>query len=623
MGFAAPGLLPLAALAAIPVVIHLLSRLRLQRQNFPALMLLQSVRRERFSWLRLKEIILLLLRTLLLATLLLSLSRPYLRPRTQPGPAGDVVLVLDDSYSMGYGSRWQKAIDNCSQLLRSLGPGRRAALLTTSGTDPFPELAADPRPRLALLDTLRPSFSAAGLGPALDRAVKLAAPSRAEVWVFSDLQAGSLPADWHAPAGLKPVFVDCGSEQFDNSGVTEVRLEERRIVARLANYGSRPVTRTATLSLEERREEKVVSIPARGTADVVFDTPLPRSGTVTGSVDMLTDSLPADDRRWFAFTVPDEIRVLVLQSAAAPADYILDALAAGQSAPLRVTVADITETGRLDLRDYSVIVVSDAGRLDPAGRSRLNFALGSGRALLLMFADGTSPDAAMETYFRIAGEVRPAGFVTIAAADTSHPLLARLARAELASARFFVHAKLEPRAATVLARFSDSDPFILEAAEGRLQVWTAAPLPALTDLVFRAAFAPLLVRSVNYLAAVGSRADYPVGETIRIPAPRAGPVTVSTPAGNLALTAEASTARPSVTLSDTRIPGIYRLAEGPAVAVNPVPAEGDLRRMTAAECSAREIEVRDNVGRPAVDLVLPLLLAAAVALAAEMLLLAL
>ena len=58
MGFSAPSLLPLTALAAIPVVIHILSRLRLKRAEFPSLLLLTTVKRERFSWLRIKELLL-------------------------------------------------------------------------------------------------------------------------------------------------------------------------------------------------------------------------------------------------------------------------------------------------------------------------------------------------------------------------------------------------------------------------------------------------------------------------------------------------------------------------------------------------------------------------------------
>ncbi|MEO0005537.1 MAG: BatA domain-containing protein, partial [candidate division WOR-3 bacterium] len=84
MRFFSPQFFWLLPLAAIPFIIHLLSRLRLRRKDFPSLLLLQTVRRERFSWLRLKEIILLVLRTLTLLLLLFALTRPYL-PVRSPG----------------------------------------------------------------------------------------------------------------------------------------------------------------------------------------------------------------------------------------------------------------------------------------------------------------------------------------------------------------------------------------------------------------------------------------------------------------------------------------------------------------------------------------------------------
>jgi len=133
MGFSAPGLLPFAALAAIPVVIHILSRLRLKRAEFPSLLLLTTAKHERFSWLRLKELLLLIFRTLALLGLLLALARPFVRHRLPGlGRANDLIVVLDDSYSMSKPSQWQRALAVARELLNSLGPGRRAALIVSS-----------------------------------------------------------------------------------------------------------------------------------------------------------------------------------------------------------------------------------------------------------------------------------------------------------------------------------------------------------------------------------------------------------------------------------------------------------------------------------------------------------
>ena len=105
MGFLAPSLLPLAALAAIPIAIHILSRLRLKRADFPSLLLLTTARRERFSWLRLKELLLLIFRTLALLGLLLALGeRPDCRARRFVQHVRAAAVA--ESYRVGTRTHW-------------------------------------------------------------------------------------------------------------------------------------------------------------------------------------------------------------------------------------------------------------------------------------------------------------------------------------------------------------------------------------------------------------------------------------------------------------------------------------------------------------------------------------
>ena len=163
MGLAAPGLAWLSLLALIPIAIHILSRLRLKRAEFPSLLLLTTAKRERFSWLRLKELLLLVFRTLALLGLLLALARPFVRHRLPGlGRANDLIVILDDSYSMSKPSQWQQALAVTRELLSSLGPGRRAALLVASQAGlSNSSLLSPPSSLLPSLDSLKPSYSAA------------------------------------------------------------------------------------------------------------------------------------------------------------------------------------------------------------------------------------------------------------------------------------------------------------------------------------------------------------------------------------------------------------------------------------------------------------------------------
>ena len=72
--------------AAIPIVIHLFTRRRPREVRFPSLEFLSEVNQSEIRRLRLKQWLLLLLRTLAVASLALAMARPALRG-TPGGPA--------------------------------------------------------------------------------------------------------------------------------------------------------------------------------------------------------------------------------------------------------------------------------------------------------------------------------------------------------------------------------------------------------------------------------------------------------------------------------------------------------------------------------------------------------
>ena len=104
--------LALAGLA-IPVLLHLTQREKKQIVRFPSLMFVrripyQSVRRRKIhNWL------LLMVRLPALALIILAFARPLICSATTAAPIGagarEVVVLLDNSYSMGYGDHWERA----------------------------------------------------------------------------------------------------------------------------------------------------------------------------------------------------------------------------------------------------------------------------------------------------------------------------------------------------------------------------------------------------------------------------------------------------------------------------------------------------------------------------------
>jgi len=640
MGLAAPGLAWLSLLALIPIAIHILSRLRLKRAQFPSLLLLATARRERFSWLRLKELLLLVFRTLALLALLLVLARPFVRHRLPGlGRANDLVVILDDSYSMGPPWQWQRAIAVTRELIGSPGPGRRAALATASDQLPVASLQWQTRGRLLpLLDSLKPSFTGTTLGPVLKRAVDLARPARAEVAVVTDLQARAMPSNWQPTAGVPVTLVAVAAPDRENAGVTRLFAEDRfpvagratRVKAELVNYGRNPATRTAVLALDGRREEQAIVIKPRSSATVTFEAALADSGYHVAEVELRGDSLEPDNTRWLAVYQPLRLSVLVVTSPAAPAGYLVDALGSDSGSVFDLTTIPVTEFGRYDPRRFAMVVVTDAAALSRPDWTRLGFFLESGGSALVMFGNPPSDSSLLGGRIRFRGQARPAGFASVAALDTTHPVLEILHTADLSTARFFAHARLAPSSGRVLARLSDGEPLMIDSENGRLVTWAFTAVPEFTDLVFKAAFVPLLHRTLLYLASSPLRTEYLVGDTIRAPVTGSGEVSVLTPGSRVVETPEPGPGRPEVVITRTREPGVYQVAGRP-YAVNVLAAEGDLALATADSLRKQGYQVWSASGNlqseicnlKSSDLSPLLLWLAAIALAAELLLLTL
>ena len=112
MNFLAPLFVVALAGLAIPVLLHLTQREKKQIVRFPSLMFVrripyQSVRRRKIqNWL------LLMVRMAALALIILAFTRPLIDRADVPtggADAREMVVLLDTSYSMGFGDHWAQA----------------------------------------------------------------------------------------------------------------------------------------------------------------------------------------------------------------------------------------------------------------------------------------------------------------------------------------------------------------------------------------------------------------------------------------------------------------------------------------------------------------------------------
>jgi hypothetical protein len=143
LSFANPAGLWFLPLAGLPLLIHLFRRRRAAVVPFPDIRLLQQVQNAVIRPSRIKEYLLLAVRTLIILLLVLSLARPSVNlnlPGWLSGASQTCVIIVDNSASMAAVSRdttmLERAKQSARQILKELGPNARAAVVSAASGSP-------------------------------------------------------------------------------------------------------------------------------------------------------------------------------------------------------------------------------------------------------------------------------------------------------------------------------------------------------------------------------------------------------------------------------------------------------------------------------------------------------
>jgi len=249
MIFGATTFLYLLPLAGLPIVFHLILKQKKRTIVFSTLMFFHRVDPKLNTRRQIREWLLLVLRVLMIALLLLALSRPTLRSAVGSSGKLSLVAVIDNSGSMSAGSnnadltKLECAKEGARRLLSSLEPDTDAAvvLLVEDSAVAVPDLLSSDRAGLLkCLDRIGSTEASGDAHRALTRAFDLLHNSTAGggvVHVFTDLQQ----VEWaetvkqlEAREDRIHVYlhkIGTAPPARANVAVTGVQLPEQRILA--------------------------------------------------------------------------------------------------------------------------------------------------------------------------------------------------------------------------------------------------------------------------------------------------------------------------------------------------------------------------------------------------------
>jgi hypothetical protein len=601
-GLLLPAALGLAALAAVPIVVHWLTRQRARRLDFPAAALLARAAGGLTRRNRLRERVVLALRALALAAAGLAAAGPWLS-----GLSGDTrpaAIILDASCSMrqvGDGATsFARGRAAAARLVETLAP--RPVIAFVAGAEavrssPAPTSGAGAAK--ALLADATASYGDGGLPAAVAAAVR-ALDGPGDIFVVSDGSRAALAGvdAGRLPDGVRLHLLDAGGGGA-NRGVVAIACEPGqavagrplRLAARVANYGPEDATVPVRLSCGPAARSADLRVPAGGSAVLELVLTPNDAGWLTASAEIGGgDALAEDDRRDAAIAVlPGLVAVVAGDGARDDAAGALRPLAAGlEAAGFAVRLSDGSglAAGAAD----GAALVATAGLSSDAAAPALAAHLAAGGTWLQVLAGeadaklrpaGAAPPAEPGPRLDLAGEGKAP--VTLARARLEHALFEPFAGreallAQVSALRLIATPGGAAAGAEALASWSDGNVALAERrlGPGRWLMLNAST-GAVDATLARSEAWPLLCGRIAALCAAPTRED--------AAEPAGGAIAAAWLADPAGVRVEAREGR---VLLDR--PGIWRGDAGRAVAAAVPAGESDLRRLGGGSAPAESAE---------------------------------
>jgi hypothetical protein len=655
------GLAAGAALAIIPVILHLVLRQKPRRELFPALRLIRQRHRVNLRKLQIRHWLLLALRMLVIALMALALARPSIHGASfipdQQAPVA-AALVFDTSLSMEYRVHDTTRLQHAQEIVRTLlkeFPDGSEVLVLDSG-EPSARFFPDLTMAQQRIDALRLRPRATSLNQAIIEACRElndSDRSRKEIYVFTDLAAGSFASDGaaEAKAALESVKGGCamyilhvGATEPRNAFIAEASASAEvlpansdarvRVTVQDAGQGEEVLLE---FQLDgETRGTQQLAIEKNKAARAEFALPRLPPGVHQGKLTLRNGGgLQFDDIRFIAIEVRPVTRVLIVSDIERDGDLLSSALAPEliiqrQQARHQCDWVPTTRLGDKRLADYDVVCLVNVQAL-PANRwSDLAAFVMSGGGLGVFL--GSRVDAANYNQ-EIAQDVLPVKLEKVVATQQpvgmrapapSHPAVRKIhewdpaALSQVIVERYF-KAELSGKNATGILEFTDGGVAVAEsnsggARSGRVVACTTAvhsnprerPWNDLPQ--WDALFVPLTHNLISHLAGYAEqRLNYQVGENVILRPDRNqkfGFYLLHTPDSEepTRRSTDASDGLVAVTAPESL--GIYRVTAGQgdqaferAFSLNASPAESQLDALQPSELNAMLGETNFAIAR--------------------------
>jgi hypothetical protein len=517
LSFANPAGLWFLPLAGLPLLIHLFRRRRAPVILFPDIRLLQQIQNAAIRPSRIKEYLLLAVRTLVILLLALGLARPMISlklPGWLAGASQNCVLIMDNSASMAAISDGttllERAKRSAGQTIKSMSPNARVAVISAVPGSPAACGLSSPSRAWQVLEALPQASSGTDLVGAIhtaDQILENAGAPGGRIIIYSDLQRTALgpklqPLSRLSSAPVVTIYPAGPVRPLSN--LIWQKVQARPLVKKIIVQGRILGGRIPQIGL------------AAGGQAIYRADPVPgREGEFTTSFGLPDrdslylftsgDDLPLDDRYYLAAAAPAVKNVLLFSDRHEKGnDYLLRAFSALGTAGFRIKEARSWESQYS--KGYDLIAVNKAA-VDKTLADAIVKSMHNGAGLLIVPSLESDPSS-YNYLLKQFSDVTLSGLADSLAhniyrlnrSGSREDVLSDLNQAQLSGVKIKTYWKASSRLEPEL-NVNHSDPALIFVNGGTIKaaVLLAGDQPGFGDLVFKPAFLVMILQTAGQL----------------------------------------------------------------------------------------------------------------------------
>jgi len=558
MTFLNPAVLFGLIAASIPIIIHLLNLRKLKKIDFSTLQFLKELQKNKIRKIKIKQWLLLALRVLIILCIVTAFARPTLVGVSIGGTTSaaktTAVFILDDTFSMTVvdpnGSYFNQAKEAIKNILTQFEEGDEFGLVLVSHQPKEIEMTSNLNKFKQEIDAANISFASGKINNAIIKAAQLIGEAQnfnKEIYLFTDFQKGRL-SDENEIIDLKEqlgeqvrlyAFNYSGKEVF-NFGIDELKINTQifekdkpvKFEAIVKNYSGRAKENLVVSFFVdgERSAQQSLNLNPGESKTATLEATAKNFGYNDVFAEIEEDDILEDNKRFSSFFIPEKIPVLILYDNIQDTKLVEAALnSVSEKDYFELTTKKVEQISGIQLNNYQVVVLisSDFGNASV----KLKQFISSGKGIVIFpsaelnsqnFISSLNSINVLATGGIIQEEKGQS--VQFGEIDFNHPLFENIfveeKKKKVESPDFYSYYKINPSGkGKNIIKLEDESSFLSEFSvdEGKVLLFSSAPVFEWSDFPVKSIFAPLITKSVMYLSSKNSDGkNYFAGETINV-----------------------------------------------------------------------------------------------------------